>query len=353
MAISTTSKYPVSIAPMMDCTDRHYRFMMRFLTRKTLLYTEMVTTGAILFGDKKRHLDFSPEELPLALQLGGDDPEALIKCAVLAQQWGYTEVNINVGCPSDRVKNGQFGASLMARPERVAECVAAMKAEVDIPVTVKHRIGIDDLDRYEDMKNFVSIVAEADCDRFSVHARKAWLQGLSPKQNRTVPPLRYEDVYRLKEELPELEIEINGGIRELDEFSTHLEKLDAVMIGRAAYENPTMFAAVDGRFYGVEAEHSSLVKTRRALIEAMFPYVETVLKSDAWLSRITRHMHGLFSGMKGTRAWKRFMAENAYGPEANLDTLKRAMDVVPVETLDAPLVWAEGNAEGSSRLARE
>jgi len=337
MAISNTSKYPVSIAPMMDCTDRHYRFMMRFLTRETLLYTEMVTTGAILFGDKKRHLDFSEEELPLALQLGGDDPHDLAKCAVLAQQWGYTEVNINVGCPSDRVKNGQFGACLMARPERVAQCVAAMKAEVDIPVTVKHRIGIDDLDRYEDMKNFVSTVAQSNCDRFSVHARKAWLQGLSPKQNRTVPPLRYDDVYRLKRELPELEIEINGGIREIDEIAIQLKNLDAVMIGRAAYENTTMFAGVDQRFYGVDAEHPSLVKTRRGLIEAMFPYVETVLQSDAWLSRITRHMHGLFSGMKGTRSWKRFMAENAYGPEANLDTLKRAMDVVPVESLDAPI----------------
>lgn len=320
---------------MMDCTDRHYRFMMRLLTRETLLYTEMVTTGAILFGDKPRHLDFSQEELPLALQLGGDDPEALAQCAALAQQWGYTEVNINVGCPSDRVKNGQFGASLMARPERVAECVAAMQAEVDIPITVKHRIGIDDLDRYEDMKNFVSIVAEAGCRRFSVHARKAWLQGLSPKQNRNVPPLRYEDVYRLKQELSGLVIEINGGVKTLEDFREHLQQVDAVMIGRAAYDNPAMFAKVDQGFYGSESRHESLVGTRRELIEAMFPYIAEVLKTDAWLSRVTRHMHGLFCGMKGTRAWKRFMADHSYGPDANVDTLKRAMDVVPPETLDA------------------
>lgn len=335
--ISKSIKYPVSIAPMMDCTDRHYRFMMRFLTRQTLLYTEMVTTGAILFGDKERHLDFSQEELPLALQLGGDDPEALTQCAVLAQQWGYTEVNINVGCPSDRVKNGQFGATLMARPERVAECVAKMKAEVDIPVTVKHRIGIDDLDRYEDMLNFVSIVSQSNCDRFSVHARKAWLQGLSPKQNRNVPPIRYEDVYRLKRELPSLEIEINGGIKQLDEFEQHLEHVDAVMIGRAAYDNPALFAAVDRRFFGAHENDSSLVKTRRELVEAMFPYVERMLKTDAWLSRVTRHLHGLFSGMKGTRSWKRFMAENSYGEKAGLDVLKRALEVVPEATLDEPI----------------
>lgn len=335
--ISKSSTYPVSIAPMMDCTDRHYRFMMRLLTRKTLLYTEMVTTGAILFGDKPRHLDFSQEELPLALQLGGDDPEALTKCAVLAQQWGYTEVNINVGCPSDRVKNGQFGATLMARPERVAQCVAAMKAEVDIPVTVKHRIGIDDLDRYEDMHNFVSVVSQSNCDRFSVHARKAWLQGLSPKQNRNVPPLRYDDVYRLKRELPDLEIEINGGIKQLDEFEQHLEHVDAVMIGRAAYDNPALFAGVDRRFFGAQENDSSAVKSRRELVEAMFPYVERMLKTDAWLSRVTRHLHGVFTGMKGTRSWKRFMAENSYGEQAGVDVLKRALEVVPEATLDEPI----------------
>lgn len=307
--------------------------MMRFLTRKTLLYTEMVTTGAIIHGDKKRHLDFSKEELPLALQLGGDDPDAMAQCAELAQQWGYTEVNINVGCPSDRVKNGQFGASLMARPERVADCVTAMKKAVDIPVTVKHRIGIDDLDRYEDMKNFVAVVSQAEADRFSVHARKAWLEGLSPKQNRNVPPLRYEEVYRLKEEMPHLEVEINGGIRTFSDTEEHLRHVDAVMIGRAAYDNPFLFAEADERIFN--STHDTL-KTRRELVEAMYPYIENVLAhSDQWLSRVTRHMHGLFTGMKGTKAWKRFLAENAYGAEANVDTLKRALDVVPEETLNA------------------
>ena len=332
--------YPLSIAPMMDCTDRHYRFMMRMLTRETLLYTEMVTTGAIIFGDKPRHLDFSKEELPLALQLGGDDPQQLAQCAELGQQWGYTEVNINVGCPSNRVQNGCFGASLMARPERVAECVEAMKKVVDIPVTVKHRIGIDDIDRYEDMKNFVTIVSQSQADRFSVHARKAWLQGLSPKQNRNVPPLRYEEIYRLKRELPDLEIEINGGIKTFDQALQQLEQVDAVMIGRAAYENPFMFAEADARFF--DTQHDT-VSTRRELVEKMFPYIEQLLaNSDQWLSRVTRHMQGLFAGLKGTKAWRRYLAENAFGPDANVDTLKRALDVVPDETLDAP--WNAQNA---------
>ena len=318
---------------MMDCTDRHYRFMMRFLTRETLLYTEMVTTGAIIHGDKNRHLDFSKEELPLALQLGGDDPQQLAHCAELAQEWGYTEVNINVGCPSNRVQNGCFGASLMARPEQVAQCVEAMKKVVDIPVTVKHRIGIDDLDKYEDMKNFVTIVSQAKAERFSIHARKAWLQGLSPKQNRNVPPLRYEEIYQLKRELPELEIEINGGIKTFADSKEHLKHVDAVMIGRAAYENPFLFATADEQFFN--QKHETL-NTRRELVEAMFPYIENMLAStDQWLSRVTRHMHGMFCGMKGTKAWKRFLAENSFGPDANIDTLKRALDVVPDETLDA------------------
>ena len=319
----------------MDCTDRHYRYMMRFLTRKTLLYTEMVTTGALLFGDKKRHLDFSPEELPLSLQLGGDDPHDMAQCAKLGQDWGYTEVNINVGCPSNRVQNGQFGACLMNRPERVAQCVDAMKSVIDIPVTVKHRIGVDDLDRYEDMANFVSVVSKTGADRFTVHARKAWLQGLSPKQNRNVPPLRYDDVYRLKSEFPDLEIEINGGVRSWEDSRSHLEQVDAVMIGRAAYDDPFMFAAADELFFGGAVDGT--VKTRRELIESMLPYIEKMLTTDAWLSRITRHMHSLFSGMPGTKAWRRFLSENSRGADAKLETLKRAIEVVPAESLDAPL----------------
>lgn len=228
----------------------------------------------------------------------------------------------------------------MARPERVAECVEAMKKVVDIPVTVKHRIGIDDIDRYEDMKNFVTIVSQSQADRFSVHARKAWLQGLSPKQNRNVPPLRYEEIYRLKRELPDLEIEINGGIKTFDQALQQLEQVDAVMIGRAAYENPFMFAEADARFF--DTQHDT-VSTRRELVEKMFPYIEQLLaNSDQWLSRVTRHMQGLFAGLKGTKAWRRYLAENAFGPDANVDTLKRALDVVPDETLDAP--WNAQNA---------
>ena len=249
--IKKNKKSPLSVAPMMAWTDRHYRFFMRGLTRRTLLYTEMVTTGALLHGERARHLDFSPEELPLALQLGGDDPQALADCARMAEAWGYSEVNLKRGLPeSNRVQSGNFGACLMAQPETVASAVQAMKNAVSIPVTVKHRIGVDDLDRYEDMANFVQIVSAAGADRFSVHARKAWLRGLSPKENRSVPPLRYEDVYRLKKEFPHLTIELNGGVRTLEEVKTHLKHIDGVMLGRAAYENPYLFATADQMFYG-------------------------------------------------------------------------------------------------------
>ena len=248
---------------MMDWTDRHYRFFMRQLTKRTLLYTEMVTTGALLFGNKARHLDYSQEELPLALQLGGDDPKALAECAQLAEAWGYSEVNLNVGCPSSRVQNGNFGVCLMAQPELVARGVAAMREAVSIPVTVKHRIGVDELDRYEDMARFVGIVSEAGVERFTVHARKAWLKGLSPKENRTIPPLRYEDVYRLKREFPHLSIEINGGVKTFEEVREHLEHVDAAMLGRAAYETPYLFATADQEFYGTE----SLPPTRREVVE--------------------------------------------------------------------------------------
>ncbi|MDX1387987.1 MAG: tRNA dihydrouridine(20/20a) synthase DusA, partial [Acidobacteriota bacterium] len=240
--------YPLSVAPMMDRTDRHYRRFVREITRRTLLYTEMITTGAVLQGDRDFLLGFSPEERPLALQLGGDDPEALSECARIAEDRGYDEVNLNVGCPSDRVRQGRFGACLMAEPERVADAVAAMREATSVPVTVKHRIGIDDLDRYEDMALFVRTVAGAGCDRFSVHARKAVLGGLSPKANRTVPPLRYEDVHRLKREHPGLRIEINGGIASLEEVRRQLEFVDGVMIGRAAYDDPFLLSTVDRDF---------------------------------------------------------------------------------------------------------
>lgn len=323
--------YPLSIAPMMDWTDRHYRTFMRQLTKRTLLYSEMVTTGAILHGDKTRHLDFSACEHPLALQLGGDNPADLAECAEIAQDWGYDEINLNVGCPSDRVQNGNFGACLMARPEVVADCVAAMKARVTLPVTVKHRIGIDALDRYEDMANFVNIVAKAKPAKFTVHARIAWLQGLSPKENRNVPPLRYDDVYRLKRDFPEQIIEINGGIKTLTQVQEHLEQVDAVMLGRAAYQDPYLFALADNVIYG----ENTAVPSRREVVNAMLPYIESMLEQDVYLNHISRHMLQLFAGLPGAKAWKRHISENAHKPGAGVDVLRDALAKVPEDVQDA------------------
>ncbi len=315
---------------MMDRTDRHYRFFMRQITRHTLLYTEMVTTGAILKGDREKTLGFDPREKPLALQLGGDDPRDLEACAVVAEQLGYDELNLNVGCPSNRVQKGRFGACLMAEPSRVADAVAAMRAAARLPVTVKHRIGIDDLDRYEDMRVFVETVAAAGCDRFSVHARKAWLSGLSPKQNREVPPLRYEDVYRLKRELPNLAIEINGGVTSLEEAEEHLRHVDGVMIGRAAYDRPYLFADADHRFFG----SGETPPTRRQVIEALVPYLESWHERGAPVSRVTRHVLQLFAGQPGARAWRRYLSENAPRSGAGPEILREALKCVPDEVHD-------------------
>jgi tRNA-dihydrouridine synthase A len=300
---------------MMERTDRHYRFMMRQITRHTLLYTEMVTTGALVHGNAERHLRHHETEHPLALQLGGDSITDLATCAKMAEDWGYDEVNLNVGCPSNRVQSGCFGASLMARPEHVAKAVEAMREACTIPVTVKHRIGIDELDHYEDMRNFVQIVAQAGCDRFTVHARKAWLKGLSPKENRNVPPLRYEEVHRLKAEFPDLHIEINGGFSDWKAVAYQLEKVDAVMIGRAAYEQPWLFVEVDERFFG--STHP--VPTRQGVVEAMVDYAQELLAEDprARLGHIARHMQNLFNGLPGARAWRRRIAEEAFKPEAD------------------------------------
>jgi tRNA-dihydrouridine synthase A len=314
--------HPVSIAPMMQRTDRHFRFLMRCISRHVLLYTEMVTTGAIIHGDRRDLLEFSDAEHPIAVQLGGDDPEALTECARIAQDMGYDEVNINVGCPSDRVQKGSFGVSLMARPERVAEAVQAMRAAVKIPVSVKHRIGFDNTDSYEDMARFVSIVADAGCDRFTVHARKAWLKGLSPKQNRNVPPLRYEDVHRLKRERPDLLIEINGGLRTLDGIAAQLEHCDGVMIGRAAYDDPWLFATVDSRFYGAQDP----IHDRAAIVEAMLPYVDKHVRDGGRLHAVTRHMHMLFSGQSGGKVWRRHLSEYGIPAEANGDVVRDALE---------------------------
>ena len=323
--VTSNQVYPLSIAPMMDRTDRHYRYFMRQITRRTLLYTEMVTTAAILHGDQEQLLGFSPEEKPLVLQLGGDNPNHLATCAKIAEDIGYDQVNLNVGCPSDRVQNGNFGACLMAQPELVAKAVEAMQKVVNIPVTIKHRIGIDDQDKYEDMAHFVRIVANAGCQHFSVHARKAWLQGLSPKENRTIPPLRYEEVHRLKQEFPQLFIEINGGFKTLTEVKDQLQFVDAVMIGRAAYDHPYLFATADQEIYGEKTPPL----TRQEVIEAMYPYLEYWLKKGVKLNSMTRHFLDLFAQQPGTKAWKRYISENAHLTHAGVEVLEQALKQLP------------------------
>ncbi|MGL4883128.1 MAG: tRNA dihydrouridine(20/20a) synthase DusA [Waterburya sp.] len=313
--------HPISIAPMMDRTDRHYRYFMRQISRHTLLYTEMITTQAIIHGDRPKLLDFSPEEKPLVLQLGGDNPAELAECAKIGADWGYDALNLNIGCPSPRVQNGNFGACLMTQPELVAKAVAEMQKVVNIPVTVKHRIGVDECDRYEDMVNFVRIVSEAGCTNFTVHARKAWLKGLSPKENRNVPPLRYEDVYRLKQDFPHLFIEINGGITTLAQTKTHLQKVDAVMIGRAAYDRPYLFATVDRDIYG----QNVIPSTRHQIVEAMLPYINYWVNRGVRLNSISRHMLQLFAEQPGTKAWKRYITTHACLPGANALTINAAL----------------------------
>lgn len=317
---------PLSVAPMMERTDRHFRYFLRQLTRRTLLYTEMVTSQAILHGDRDRLLGFSPEEKPLVLQVGGDRPQDLAACARIAADWGYDEINLNVGCPSSRVQSGHFGACLMLQPERVADCVAAMRAAAPIPVTVKHRIGVDDRDHYEDLAQFVAIVAAAGCQRFTVHARKAWLQGLSPKENREVPPLRYSDVYQLKQDFPHLRIEINGGIQTLAAAQTQLQFVDAVMIGRAAYDQPYQFAVADRDIFG---DITATPPSRQAVVEALLPYTDTWIARGLKLSAITRHLLQLFAGQPGSRTWKRYLTEHSHLPGAGSEVLRLALAQIP------------------------
>jgi tRNA-dihydrouridine synthase A len=306
---------------MMEWTDRHCRYFLRRLSRRCLLYTEMVTTGAVLHGDRGRLLRYHPEEHPLAIQLGGAEPAALAECARIAESLGFDEINLNVGCPSDRVQSGRFGACLMADPALVARCVAAMRAAVAVPVTVKSRIGIDDQEEWPALKGFVDTVADAGCRRFIVHARKAWLTGLSPKENRDVPPLRYDLVYRLKAERPDLEIVLNGGVTELDAADRHLAAVDGVMLGRAAYQNPYLLAAVDRRYFGA----AQAPATRHAAAEAMAGYIEAELAAGTPLAAITRHMLGLFQGVPGARAWRRQLSERAHRPSAGVAVLREAL----------------------------
>ena len=310
-----------SVAPMMERTDRHCRYFMRLLTRRTLLYTEMVTTGAIVFGDKDRHLAFDLNEQPVALQLGGSDPAALAECAEIGAEYGYNEVNLNVGCPSDRVQNARFGACLMAAPKLVADCVRAMRDRVGIPITVKCRIGIDDQDDYDAFRTFVDRVAdEGGCETFVVHARKAILAGLSPKENREIPPLKYDYVYRLKDERPGLEVIINGGINSLDESVEHLQHVDGVMMGRAAYQNLSLLAHVDRLIFGGEDPSTHISDT----IESFMPYVERELAKGVRLNSLARHLIGLFQGVPGARAWRRYLAENAPRTGAGANVIREA-----------------------------
>ncbi len=304
----------------MDWTDRHDRYFLRLITTRALLYTEMVTTGAILFGDADRFLRFDPAEQPLALQLGGSDPDALAKCCKIAESYDYQEINLNVGCPSDRVQNGRFGACLMAEPETVAAAVTAMQDATSVPVTVKTRIGIDDLDSYDYFADFIGRIAETGVSTFIIHARKAWLTGLSPKENRTIPPLDYDRVYRLKTEFSNLEIIINGGVSSHEEIDAHLEKVDGVMIGREAYQNPYFLAEIDRRYYGVDDE----TPERREIVEQMLPYVAREMASGVPLNSITRHMLGLFQGRPGARAWRRHLSENAHKKDAEIHILTDA-----------------------------
>lgn len=319
-----TIEVPLSIAPMMDRTDRHYRFFMRQITRHTLLYTEMVTAQAILHGDRDHLLGFTPSESPLVLQVGGDDPQLLAVSARAAADFGYDAINLNVGCPSDRVRSGNFGACLMAQPERVAEGVAAMMAASPLPVSVKHRIGIDDRDRYEDMATFVDTVAQTGCRHFTVHARKAWLQGLSPKDNRTVPPLRYGDVHRLKRDFPHLWIEINGGLTTLEQMTEQLAQVNGVMVGRAAYDNPYLFSQVDQCLFAIHREPLS----RQQVAEAMLPYIDHWVRQGLKLNKITRHLLMLFAGQPGSRLWKQTLTEESPKPGAGVEVVRQALRAV-------------------------
>lgn len=313
-------KRTFTVAPMMDWTDRHCRAFHRTLTREALLYTEMVTSAAIKHGRRADLLDFSECEHPVALQLGGSDPAELAMAAKIGEDWGYREINLNVGCPSDRVQSGQFGACLMANPKLVADCVSAMGAAVKIPVTVKCRIGIDEQSEDEPLDAFIETVKRAGCTTFIIHARKAWLSGLNPKENREIPPLNYPRVHRLKRDNPELEIILNGGLETLEQAEAHMPHVDGVMLGRAAYHTPFLLAEVDSRLHG----KPDAITNRMDAIEAFIPYVEAELARGTQLARITRHLLGLWHGEYGGRTFRRILSEEAHKPGAGLDVLTRA-----------------------------
>jgi len=321
---SSSDSHRFCVAPMLEWTDRHCRYFLRLISRHALLYTEMVTTAAVIHGDRERLLGYHPAEHPVALQLGGSDPDDLAACARIGADLGYDEINLNVGCPSDRVQKGRFGACLMAEPDLVARCVEAMRAEVSVPVTVKTRIGIDDRDSYEELVDFVGRVAEAGCGTFVIHARKAWLSGLSPRENRDIPPLRYDIARQLKGDFPHLAIVLNGGILTLNDAIAHLADFDGVMVGRAAYHDPYLLAEVDRRIY--RDDHP--VPTRHQVLERFLPYAESELAQGSRLQSLSRHILGLFHQVPGGRRWRRHLSENAFRSGAGVEVLHRAAEFV-------------------------
>ncbi len=309
---------------MMDCTDRHERYFLRLIAPHVLLYTEMITTNALVHGDYRRLLAYDALEHPIALQLGGSEPTKMAQSALMGEDFGYDEININVGCPSDRVKAGRFGACLMLTPMLVAECVAKMRAQVKIPVTVKCRIGVDQQDSYEELTRFIQIVKTAGCQTFIIHARKAWLHGLSPKQNREIPPLRYDVVRQIKQDFPDLNIIMNGGIKTITDVHEHLQHVDGVMIGREAYSNPYFLAEIEKTIFSARDN----IATRNEVIAKFIPYVEEQLKNNIKLSSITRHIFGLYLGQKGARIWRRYLSENAHYPNAGIEVINEALQHV-------------------------
>lgn len=313
----------VSVAPMMDRTDRHDRYFLRLISPSALLYTEMITTGAILHGDRDRFLKFNTSEHPVALQLGGADPDELARCAEIVAEYGYDEVNLNVGCPSDRVQNARFGACLMKEPDVVAAGVAAMRRAVDLPITVKTRIGVDDRDSWEEFVAFVDTVAAGGCDTFIIHARKAWLHGLSPKENREIPPLSYDTVYRLKQRYPDLSVSINGGITTTPETLAHLDHVDGVMIGRAAYENPWLLAEIEASVFGGPPPAN-----REAVLDRYIAYIDREMANGVPFYAMARHVLGLYQGIRGARAWRRHISEKGPRAGATGDVLREAVENV-------------------------
>ena len=324
--------YRLCVAPMLDWTDRHCRYFLRLVSPRARLYTEMITTGALAFGNVPRHLDFDPAERPVALQLGGSDPQALAYCARLGEAWGYDEINLNVGCPSERVQTGSFGACLMAEPALVADCVAAMRDAVALPVTVKHRVGIDAVEDYSFVRDFVGRVAAAGASAFLVHARNAMLKGLSPKENREIPPLKYAYVHRLKQDFPGTAIVINGGITTHEAIAEHLPHVDGVMLGRAAYHNPYLLAEAEEYCF----DDAPPPRTRAEIVQALVPYAEAQLSAGVRLRAIAQHVLGLYHGRSGVRAWRRMLSDSTLlatsGPELFLAALR---EVEPVAVADA------------------